>query len=197
MDGCYGNLTTGALTTNFDSPRSQHSSSSGSHTIPRVRVTINQMMKYSVKGALFGTPVVMFTQYSGEPLHDFVLRVASSPRPPPSPTPWIPPVIVGPVYLGSFVNFVLAIVSLGCFCASVVLMWQYLTVVSWQDRYDHGYQLHPSLWNFAVTAPFVILAWMLATDVSAVTIGPVALSETIVVIGVFVLPTLGGAYLLR
>lgn len=165
--------------------------------IMNLRVTFRNVMTYSMKGSLIGTPIVLFIRPSGKTLHFFLSKYVTSPDSL-QLAPWIPPVMIGPVYLGSFANFVLAIVYLGCFLGSVSLLCKYLMIVPWQDRYDHGYHLHPSCWNFAVTAPFVVLAWMVSTSVSTVTIGPGTLKQWTLLIGLLVLPTiLGGAYLLR
>jgi hypothetical protein len=159
------------------------------------RVPLVQTLKYGLMSAMVGTALVMFTRHPGggslpEVFHGFT--------DPPSIAPWIPAVSVGPVYLGLFANFVLAVVCLGCFLGSVIAMYRYLTVVPWRDRYEHGYQIHPTPWNLAVTAPFVVLLWMSLTGVPAVSLGGIILRQTTLWGGVFVLPTLLiGAYLLR
>lgn len=160
------------------------------------RISDAQAAKYGFMGASIATPLWMFTRHSGGgTLRDFIRHsVAGSPN----TAPWIPPVVIGPLYLGSFANFVLAVVCIGCFFGSLIAMCWYLTVVPWRDHYERGYQVRPTIWNLVVAAPFVVLAWMALANVPAVTVGRITLRQSTLWFAVFVLPTpLIGAYLLR
>lgn len=116
-------------------------------------------------------------------------------------TPWVSTLRAGPVYLGSLLNFSLAVVMLvGLVVGIVGAVWA-LTVVPWRDRYDHGYRIHPTTWNLLAVVPLLTAAWLWLNGVQKVVI-PVG-TTTYVVVGpleqwLVVLPSLlVGAYLLR
>lgn len=160
------------------------------------RIPLFQAVKYGIMSAPVGAAFVMFTQYAdGGTLRDFVQAATMDSA---STAPWLPSFTVGPVYLGSFANYVIAVVIIGCLFGSILLMSRYLTVVPWSDRYAHGYRVRPSIWNFTVVAPFTVLGWMVLASVSAIDIGGIELRRSTLWIGLFILPTiLVGAYIVR
>ena len=152
-------------------------------------------LKYGLLTAPIGAVFVMFTRYTdGATLPDKVSDIIGAA----STNPWVSPFAVGPFYLGAFMNFVIALVIIGCLLGSVLTMCRYLTVVPWSDRYEHGYRVRPAIWNLIAIAPFIVLGWMYFTGVSVVDLGMIELRQAALWIGVFVLPTiLAGAYIIR
>lgn len=116
--------------------------------------------------------------------------------------PWVPAMMVGPVHLGSVLNFVIGAIAFGSVIGGVVGMIWALTSVPWRDRFDYGYSIRPTGWNLLVAVPVVSFVWMLYSDVSSVSlpIGTHTLQITIGLITAWLvlLPSvLVGAYLLR
>lgn len=160
------------------------------------RITVFHTAKYAIMIAPVGAAFVMFTRYGG----DATLRasVQSAAGVPASTAPWIPPFSIGPLYLGLFLNFVLALTIIGCLFGSILAMCWYLTVVPWNDRYDHGYRVRPTIWNLFVAVPLSVLGWMVLADIPTVAFGPIALPQSSLWIGVSILPSvLVGAYIVR
>jgi curved DNA-binding protein CbpA len=152
-------------------------------------------LKFGLIGPVVPLFVLTFTRLTGAGIfRDGLTEVVSSA----SPAPWLPWFMIGPVNVGLFVNYMIAIAIIVCLFGSVVAMGRYLTVVPWSDRFEHGYRVRPDAWNLAVALPFVILGWMTFAGVSVVNVGGFALSQSLLWVAIFVLPTiLAGAYLLR
>lgn len=141
--------------------------------------------------------VLLFTSFGGSLSLRAILADTSA-----SSEPWVPAVTVGPLHLGSVLNFVIGAIALGCVIVGVIGMIWALTSVPWRDRFDHGYSIRPTGWNLLVAVPLVSFVWMLSSGVSSVSlsIGTHTLQLTIeLVTAWFVcLPSvLLGAYLLR
>lgn len=141
--------------------------------------------------------VILFTSFGGS----LSLRVILADTPSPS-EPWIPAVTVGPVHLGSVLNFVIGAIALGGVIGGVVGMVWALTSVPWRDRFDHGYSIRPAGWNLLVAVPLVSFVWMLYSGVSSVSL-PLGTHTFQLTIGlitawlVYLPSVLVGVYLLR
>lgn len=115
---------------------------------------------------------------------------------------WVPQLVVGPIYLGAIANFTLGTLMIGSLLWSIIGMCRYLSAVPWTDRYQHGYRVQPGIWNFLLTAPIIMLSWMLVEDISTIKLPiaevTIAVAQDTLLIGLFVMPSiLTGAYLLR
>lgn len=152
-------------------------------------------VKFGLIGPVIPLFVLTFTRLTGARIfRDGLTEIVTSA----SPAPWLPWFMIGPVNVGLLVNYVLAIVIIVCLFGSVGAMARYLTVVPWSDRFEHGYRVRPDIWNLAVVLPFVILGWMTVAGVLVVDVAGFALSQSLLSVAIFVLPTLlAGAYLLR
>jgi curved DNA-binding protein CbpA len=151
--------------------------------------------KFGFGAAIIVLFVMTFTRVAGSNIFRSSLSEAVSSA---SRAPWLPWFTIGPVNVGLFVNFMIALTIVGCLFGSVVAMGRYLTVVPWSDRFEHGYRVRPDAWNLAVVLPFIILGWMIFVGVPIVDVGGFALSRSLLWIAIFILPTfLAGAYLLR
>ena len=163
------------------------------------RLAISRSVKYGVLASPIGAFLLMFTRYGaqygdGATLHNELPTIVDQVN----TAPWIPHFTLGPVYMGSFLNYLISLVIIGCLFGSVFTMCRYLTVVPWSDRYEHGYRVRPSIWNFVVAAPFVVLGWMVFAGVSNVSIGSIQLWQSTLWVMIFLLPTiLAGAYIIR
>lgn len=141
---------------------------------------------------------VLFTRVGGDAFQTLLSVTVD-----PFPTPWVAPLLLGPVRVGALVNFVLAIALIICLLWSVVAMCRDLTAAPWSDRYDHGYRVQPAIWNAVLAAPFAVLGWMVGSGVHQVPFElPLAGTLTLTRHGllwlIVLLPTvLTGAYILR
>lgn len=148
---------------------------------------------------MFIAVMVLFTEWGGSVSFQQLLARNGEPI----PTPWVGQFALGPLHLGMIVNFLLGIALISGLLWSVGAMCRDLTAVPWSDRYEHGYRVHPALWNAALASPFVVLGWMIASDIQRVSIDLpldwiLLLSQNNLIMLVFLLPTvLTGAYILR
>lgn len=147
---------------------------------------------------LLGSATVLFTSVGGgNTLTAFIKMIGSN-----QGTPWLPTLRAGPLYLGSLLNFGLAVGMLLFLAVGIVGALWVLTAVPWQDRYEHGYRVRPTVWNLLAIGPVVIVVWMWVRGVAVLSlpIGPstVELLRSDVTGGsVIVLTPLVGIYLLR
>ncbi len=147
---------------------------------------------------LLGSGTVLFTTIGGNStLSAFVETVGSN-----LGAPWLPTFRVGPLHLGSLLNFSLALGLLFSLASGVVGALWALTTVPWQDRYEYGYHVRPTVWNLLVITPLVTSAWMWIRGVSVLSIPigstTIELSRPVIGGGVLVvLPLLVSMYLLR
>lgn len=147
---------------------------------------------------LLGSAIVLFTSVGGDStLSAFIETVGSN-----QGILWLPTLRVGPLHLGSLLNFGLAAGMWLCLAVGIVGALWGLTTVPWQDRYEYGYRVLPTVWNLFVIVPFVAVVWMwvrgeavLSVPIRSVT---VELLRPDVTGGFLVaLPLLVGVYLLR
>ncbi len=141
---------------------------------------------------------VLFTPAGGDPFGRLISVVGD-----PSPTPWIDPLLVGPIRVGTLLNFLLGMALISGLLWSMAAMWRDLTAAPWSDRYDHGYRIHPGVWNAVLAAPFAVLVWMVGSDIAQIPI-PLPLLDTLTItrhsmVSLIVLfpAVLTGAYILR
>lgn len=130
------------------------------------------------------TITVLFTSVGG----GFTLGAMVEPTFPQKP--WLPAFTVGPIYLGTLLNWLFGIVLLVCGVGSYIAAGWALTSVPWSDRYAHGYRIRPTPWNLLFIVP-----WILFVLTSFVTIGG---STSWTTVWFFAHPSLFvGAYILR
>lgn len=106
---------------------------------------------------------VLFTPIGGDVFQRLISIVGD-----PSPTPWVDPLLLGPIQAGTLLNFVLGMALISGLLWSMIAMCRDLTASPWSDRYDHGYRVHPAVWNAALAAPFVLLVWMVGSDINQI-----------------------------
>ncbi|RRJ30072.1 J domain-containing protein [Halocatena pleomorpha] len=157
-----------------------------------------QELQSGIALGVLGSGIVLFTTVGQDgTLSSFVETVGSN-----QGTPWLPMLRVGPLHLGSVLNFGLAV---GLFLSLTVgvagALWA-LTTVPWRDRYEHGYRVRPTVWNLLVVVPLVIVMWMWIRSVTVLSIPigliTIELSRSVIGGGLLVaLPLFVSAYLLR
>lgn len=141
---------------------------------------------------------VLFTPVGGETFQQLIAVVGD-----PSPSPWVDPLLFGPFRIGTLLNFLLGMTLISGLLWSGVAMCRDLTAAPWSDRYNHGYRVHPAVWNAALAAPFAVLGWMIGSGIHQIPIQlPLIAALTItrynMVSVIVLLPTvLTGAYILR
>lgn len=141
---------------------------------------------------------VLFTPVGGETFQRLIAVVGD-----PSPSPWVDPLLFGPVQIGTLLNFLLGMTLISGLLWSGVAMCRDLTAAPWGDRYDHGYRVYPAVWNAALAAPFAVFGWMIGSGIHQIPIQlPLVAALTItrynMVSVIVLLPTvLTGVYILR
>lgn len=148
-------------------------------------------------GSLLGmvlTPFVLFTELGGPISLPSIVT--------PTPTPWIGRFQLGPFYLGVLVNVLIGIILGIALLWSVIAMLGRLTSAPWNDRYEHGYRVSPSTWNYLLVAPILVFFWMGLSGLTELRIPiplfPIVIGRMTLFILILFLPTvLTGIYLLR
>lgn len=148
-------------------------------------------------GSLLGmvlTPFVLFTELGGPISLPAIVT--------PTPTPWIGRFQLGPFYLGVLVNVLIGITLGIVLLWSVIAMLGRLTTAPWNDRYEHGYRVSPSAWNYLLVAPILVFLWMGISGLTELRIPipffPIDIGRTTLFVLILFLPTvLTGIYLLR
>ncbi|RRJ30504.1 J domain-containing protein [Halocatena pleomorpha] len=141
---------------------------------------------------------VLFTPVGGETFQRLISLVGE-----PTPAPWVDPLLLGPIRMGTLLNFLLGMTLISGLLWSSVAMCRDLTAAPWSDRYDHGYRVRPAVWNAVLAAPFAVFAWMIGSGIHRIPLQlPFSTTLTITRNGmitvIVLLPTvLTGVYILR
>ncbi|UPM43401.1 J domain-containing protein [Halocatena salina] len=142
--------------------------------------------------------VVLFTPIGGETFQRLISLVGD-----PSSSPWVDPFLLGPVRIGTLLNFLLGMTLISGLLWSSVAMCRDLTAAPWSDRYDHGYRIHPAIWNAALAAPFAVVAWMIGSGIHQIPlqlpfVATLMITRHSMASVIVLLPTvLTGVYILR